>query len=70
MNISFTPLTRYYTFTGKQAAQKLKDERVADTFEKKKDDIHEKISDKRQIDNFVEFYLGIEDEDSRKMLRY
>ena len=25
---------------------------------------------KRQIDNFVEFYLGIEDEDSRKMLRY
>lgn len=70
MNISFTPLTRYYTFTGKQAAQKLKDERVADTFEKKKDDVPEKISDKRQINNFVEFYLGIEDEDSRKMLRY
>ena len=43
MNISFTPLTRYYTFTGKQAAQKLKDERVADTFEKKKDDIHRHV---------------------------
>lgn len=70
MNISFTPLTGYYTFTGKQVAQKPKDEYTADTFEKKKDDIPEKISDKTQINNFAEFYLSIEDEDSRKMIRY